>query len=80
MAYISERFYMTMLNLPFLPSQICDTFHSFVQPELKPTLSKFCKTLTGIKQETVDNAPFFDKTLQKFESWLEDRQYFTKYR
>lgn len=60
--------------------QIVDTFHSFVRPKLKPVLTKFCKTLTGIKQETVDSAPDFLEVLRSFEEWVRDRRYFLQYR
>lgn len=60
--------------------QIVDTFHSFVRPKLKPNLTKFCKTLTGITQETVDSAAEFVEVLQSFEEWLKDRKYFLQYR
>jgi len=60
--------------------QIVDTYHSYVRPKSKPALTKFCKTLTGIDQETVDGSPDFIHVLQSFEDWLIEKKYFTKYR
>ncbi|KAJ3024367.1 3'-5' exoribonuclease 1 [Thoreauomyces humboldtii] len=47
-----------------------DEFHAYVRPSLHPTLSDFCKNLTGIKQETVDAADTFPVVLARFEAWL----------
>jgi Exonuclease len=35
------------------------TFHSYVRPVHHPTLTEFCTKLTGIHQNTVDEAPEF---------------------
>ncbi|KAA0191838.1 hypothetical protein HAZT_HAZT005231 [Hyalella azteca] len=45
-------------------------FHSLVRPVLNPTLSDFCRQLTGIEQSDVDAAPTFPEVLNSFESWL----------
>ncbi|KAF9092828.1 3'-5' exoribonuclease 1 [Mortierella sp. GBA35] len=50
--------------------EIVDEFHSYVRPTHRPVLSDFCKELTGISQETVDNAPTFAEVLSRFEQWL----------
>ncbi|KAG0271983.1 3'-5' exoribonuclease 1, partial [Linnemannia exigua] len=50
--------------------EIVDEFHSYVRPTHRPILSDFCKELTGISQETVDNAPTFVEVLERFEEWL----------
>ncbi|KAG9073010.1 hypothetical protein KI688_000791 [Linnemannia hyalina] len=50
--------------------EIVDEFHSYVRPIHRPILSDFCKELTGISQETVDNAPTFVEVLARFEDWL----------
>jgi len=47
-----------------------DVFHSFVRPVINPKLSEFCKSLTGIEQETVDKAEVFQDVLIRFESWM----------
>lgn len=60
--------------------EIVDTFHSFVRPIQNPKLSKFCKTLTGISQETVEQAPAFFDVMASFEQWLSEKKYFTKFR
>ncbi len=38
---------------------VLDRFQSYVRPVQNPELTKFCTTLTGIKQEDVDRAPMF---------------------
>lgn len=45
-------------------------FHSFVRPRVKPILSEFCKTLTGIRQEDIDAAPTLDRVIASFEKWF----------
>lgn len=46
------------------------SFHSFIKPVLHPTLSPFCTELTGIHQETVDNAPLFSEAIENFNAWF----------
>ena len=50
--------------------QIVDVFHSYVRPVINPKLSEFCKSLTGIDQETVDRSDVFEDVLKKFEVWM----------
>ena len=42
----------------------------YCKPHINPQLSEFCKTLTGIQQETVDGAESFPEVLEEFNSWL----------
>lgn len=53
--------------------QLVDEFQSFVRPVRNPVLTDFCKRLTHISQEQVDNAPTFVDALDAFSGWL--RQY-----
>lgn len=50
--------------------EIADTFSEFVKPTINLKLSEFCKTLTSIKQEDVDNAKTFDDAIEEFERWI----------
>ncbi|KAF9385511.1 hypothetical protein CPB97_004735 [Podila verticillata] len=50
--------------------EVIDEFQSYVRPVNRPKLSQFCMDLTGIQQETVDNAPTFVEVLALFEEWL----------
>lgn len=50
--------------------EIVKKWREYVKPVLNPTLSEFCKNLTGISQETVDSAEPFPKVLKHFENWL----------
>lgn len=45
-------------------------FQQFVKPLKHPILSEFCKNLTTINQEEVDNAPFFSEAIDKFKDWF----------
>ncbi|WP_027001611.1 3'-5' exonuclease [Hugenholtzia roseola] len=45
-------------------------FQRFVRPILAPKLSDFCKKLTSIRQEEVENAPFFWEVLPAFQNWI----------
>ncbi|XP_075223309.1 3'-5' exoribonuclease 1-like [Lycorma delicatula] len=50
---------------------IVDEFRSFCKPKVNPILTKFCTELTGITQETVNEAEDFILVLKKFELWLQ---------
>ncbi|ESL09984.1 hypothetical protein TRSC58_02289 [Trypanosoma rangeli SC58] len=45
------------------------SFRSYVRPWRNPVLSDFCKTLTGITQADVDNAPGLPEVVKAFERW-----------
>ncbi len=45
-------------------------FHHYVKPEKLPNLTEFCKNLTGIKQEWVDNGIDLQKTIEKLDLFL----------
>ncbi|KAK6170665.1 hypothetical protein SNE40_019000 [Patella caerulea] len=47
-------------------------FHYYVQPQEQPTLSTFCKELTGITQEQVDEGIPLSLCLTKFTYWIEN--------
>lgn len=49
---------------------IISTFHSFVKPTIWPVLSEFCRNLTGITQDSINNAETFDHVLQMFMKWI----------
>ncbi|KAF9571271.1 hypothetical protein EC968_000767 [Mortierella alpina] len=50
--------------------EVVDEFHSYVRPTNRPVLSEFCMELTGITQQTIDEAPTFTEVLSLFEDWL----------
>jgi len=47
-------------------------FHEYCRPTVNPCLTDFCKELTGITQNKVDNAPSFPTVLKKFDKWLKE--------
>ncbi|KAJ3272382.1 3'-5' exoribonuclease 1 [Terramyces sp. JEL0728] len=47
-------------------------FHRYVKPQIGPILSDFCTNLTGITQNTVDNAQEFKAVFQEFLDWLSE--------
>ncbi|KAJ4480543.1 ribonuclease H-like domain-containing protein [Lentinula edodes] len=49
---------------------VVDEFRSFVKPSWRPTLSRFCKKLTGINQSQVNNAPTFGQVLESVSQFL----------
>jgi len=56
-----------------LVNDACETiseFEQFVQPVQQPILSNFCKELTTIRQQDVDNAPPFPEALKRFQQWF----------
>jgi 3'-5' exoribonuclease 1 len=50
--------------------QIIDEFNAFIKPILHPELSEFCKSLTSIQQEQIDNAHGFNHVIEQFKSWI----------
>lgn len=50
--------------------EIVNEFVQFIKPVIHPTLSEFCKELTTIQQEDVDQAPNFGEAIEKFKSWF----------
>lgn len=53
--------------------EIEDSFSRFVKPVHHPTLSKFCKELTTITQENVNNADEFKVVLKEFDEWMKEK-------
>ena len=47
-----------------------DHFQSFVRPQVNPRLSRFCRSLTGIEQNEVDQAYSFDRVISDFIDWI----------
>jgi inhibitor of KinA sporulation pathway (predicted exonuclease) len=47
-----------------------DEFQCFVKPLKHPLLSDFCKNLTSINQQDVDQAGNFDKAISQFQDWI----------
>lgn len=46
------------------------TFHSYVQPTARPTLTPFCTKLTGITQDMVNGQPSLLEVLRMFDEWM----------
>lgn len=51
--------------------EIVDEFQIFVKPTKNKTLTNFCKKLTSIKQEDVDNGYSYPEAIDKFKLWSE---------
>ncbi|WP_010499358.1 3'-5' exonuclease [Paenibacillus elgii] len=56
--------------------EIVDEFQTFVKPILNPWLSDFCKKLTSITQEDVNQADYFPQAIQQFQDWIGKEDYF----
>ena len=50
--------------------KVIKTFHHYVQPTEEPNLSEFCRNLTGISQEQVENAAPLGSVLMLFNTFL----------
>jgi inhibitor of KinA sporulation pathway (predicted exonuclease) len=44
-------------------------FNRFVRPILHPTLSPFCRQLTGIEQSDINRARDFSEVIEEFQDW-----------
>lgn len=49
---------------------IIDSYENFVKPSINPTLSSYCKKLTGINQIEIDNSLFLSQINLEITSWL----------
>lgn len=45
-------------------------FHKYLRPVEIPILSDYCKNLTGISQETVDDGELFASVMEEFRKWV----------
>lgn len=59
-----------MVVLDAKTGKIHSEFREYVKPEMETKLTKFCTTLTGITQETVDKAETFSEVFQKVMKFL----------
>jgi inhibitor of KinA sporulation pathway (predicted exonuclease) len=50
--------------------EIVDKFQCFVKPQKNTVLTEYCKQLTHIQQEDVDNAESIKEALDKFIEWV----------
>ncbi|CAD6916119.1 unnamed protein product, partial [Tilletia controversa] len=50
--------------------EVVDEFHSWVRPAWRPRLSRFCKDLTGVRQNVIDSAPSWPEVMQNFLEFL----------
>ncbi|CAF0824168.1 unnamed protein product [Adineta steineri] len=71
--YIQEIIEFPIVLIDVAKQEIVDTFHSYCKPILQPILSDYCKQLTGITQEQVNNASVFTDVFINVEKWLNDR-------
>ncbi|WBW70976.1 double-strand siRNA ribonuclease Eri1 [Schizosaccharomyces osmophilus] len=51
-------------------NEVIDEFHSYVRPNMNPTLSDYCISLTGIQQSVIDQAPPFLQVLENLTEFL----------
>lgn len=61
------EFPVVLLNSSTL--KVEDEFHTYVQP-IHQKLNDICIGITGIKQETVDKAPKFEKVMYDLHQWM----------
>eukprot|EP00048_Salpingoeca_helianthica_P016608 m.233252 g.233252 ORF g.233252 m.233252 type:complete len:356 (+) comp19037_c0_seq1:52-1119(+) len=54
-------------------------FHSYVRPTVDRDLSAFCRQLTGISQDTIDESPTLAVVLPRFVTWVEQQQRMHKF-
>lgn len=65
-----------VLTDPF--GQRISQFQEFVRPVENPTLSHYCRDLTGIEQDDVSQARTYDQVVESFMDWIDvDGESFT---
>ena len=62
------EFPAVLLNLE--TGEIEKEFHKYLKPVEIPILSDYCKNLTGITQDTVDNGELFPDVMEEFRHWV----------
>lgn len=50
--------------------KVIDEYQTFIKPVRHPILTPFCKNLTTITQEQIDNAPIYPEASLEFKKWL----------
>jgi inhibitor of KinA sporulation pathway (predicted exonuclease) len=50
--------------------KMIEEYNEFVKPVRNPVLTCFCKELTSISQEELENAEDFKKVLSRFKNWI----------
>lgn len=78
--FVHEIIEFPMVLIDTRSLEIVDSFQQYVQPEVNPTLSEFCVKLTGITQETVDEADGFPCVFRRAVAWLQEKELGTKYK
>lgn len=78
--YIHEIIEFPAVLLDATTLEVVSEFHEYCKPQCKTQLTEFCQELTGITQETVDNADAFPEVLSKFEQWLTDHKLGSEYK
>ena len=66
----SEIIEIGAVQLDPVTRAVTSEFQSFVRPVRHPHLSNFCRELTHIKQDDVDEAPPFPTAYARFLSWM----------
>ncbi|CAG8496680.1 6151_t:CDS:2 [Ambispora leptoticha] len=74
--YFHEIIEFPVLLIDSKNFEVVDVFHSYVKPSVNPTLTEFCKKLTGIPQSTIDASPSFPEMLNDFQQFLHRYQLF----
>ena len=59
---------------PSLNIETAIQFHQYIRPEIHHQLTKFCKKLTGITQEQVDNGLTFTEGLKALTSFIREQE------
>lgn len=77
-AFVNEiiEFPTVIINSETLEN--CGEFHQYVKPKLNPTLTAFCKELTGIQQEWIEDGKFLCEVMKDFHQWLTDNEFLLK--
>lgn len=67
-----------VLNVETNSFEIVGTFHRYVKPEIHPTLTPFCTSLTGIIQDMVEDEAPLKTVMEDFHKWLLSQDLFNK--
>ena len=68
--YPNEIIEFPVVLVDMAAQRVVSEFHSFVRPIRNPTLTPFCRHLTGIKQAAVDAAPMLPEAVRRFDEWM----------
>lgn len=72
--FMHEIIEIPVVLISVATAQIIDIFHEYVKPKMCPTLTPFCKKLTGISQTMINQSRTFPEVWKDLEDWIAEKR------